>query len=124
MAAILILTSLAFDEAAVIAAMLLAVKFFSDWEQPAEWGTVTDISGRCAASVFACVNTLGSLGGFAGNLLTGQVLGSGEGQPTAAAWTAVFLIIAAEYLIASASWLFIDCARPIADNPAQPGGPQ
>jgi MFS family permease len=109
------LASLAFDNAVVITAIFIVVKFFTDMEQPAEWGTVSDVAGRNAATVFACVNTLGAVGGFVASPLIGLVLQSfGDGtQPTAAGWNAVFVLIALEYLIAAGAWLFIDCGKPI-----------
>src|SRR5205823_5609405 len=113
-AAGLMLASLVPTSPAAVACLLLVVKFFTDWEQPAEWGAVSDVAGRSAATVFACVNTAGSLGGFVAGPLTGFVLTwfSGGG-PTTAGWNAVFVVIALEYLAAASCWLFIDCDRPL-----------
>ena len=114
LAAGLILISLGVESAAV-AGLFLTVKFFCDWEQPAEWGTISDIAGRSSATVFACVNTVGSLGGFVAGPLIGAVLQaySDGDKPTAAGWNAVFVLIAGEYLVAAACWLFIDCRKAI-----------
>jgi sugar phosphate permease len=114
-AAGLMAASLTLAEPALIALALFAVKFFCDMEQPAEWGTITDVAGRNAATVFACVNTVGSLGGALGGLVIGYVLKAymaGDAY-TPVGWTWVFLIIAIEYLIAAACWLFIDPNKPI-----------
>jgi ACS family glucarate transporter-like MFS transporter len=110
MAAGLMLTLLGLDSATAVAGVLLAVKFFSDAEQPAEWGVTTDLGGRNAATVFACVNTTGALGGVVAGPLIGFVLQSysEEGMPTAAGWNAVFIVIALEYLAAALCWLGID----------------
>jgi ACS family glucarate transporter-like MFS transporter len=118
LAAILMLTVLGLESAVVVCFIFLAVKFFSDWEQPAEWGAATDLGGRSAATVFACVNTAGSLGGFLAGPLIGLVLShfSVNGIPTASGWNAVFLLIAAEYLAAAVCWLFIECRLPSAPN--------
>jgi sugar phosphate permease len=118
-AAGLVLSILVLDDPLAICAALLVVKFFCDMEQPAEWGTVSDIAGASAATVFACVNTAGSLGGFLAGPLTGWVLTSYSdgGTPSAVGWNAVFLIIAAEYLLAAACWLLIDPTRPIEPTP-------
>ncbi|MBW3538686.1 MAG: MFS transporter [Planctomycetes bacterium] len=71
LATILMFVSLAFDDALVIVGVLAAVKFFSDWSQPAVWGTITDIAGRNAGSVFGAVNTCGSIASF----LAGPTIG-------------------------------------------------
>ena len=115
LAAGLILLSLGVEPAAALACLFLIVKFFCDWEQPAEWGTISDIAGRSSATVFACVNTVGSLGGFVAGPLIGEVLQaySDGDKPTAAGWNAVFVLIAGEYLVAAACWLFIDCRKAI-----------
>jgi ACS family glucarate transporter-like MFS transporter len=113
LAAVFMLVSLAFGQAAFVACTFLVARFFSDWEQPAEWGTVTDIAGRNAATVFACVNTCGALGGFVAGPLTGLVLRAAGGGGPAAGWNAVFVLIALENLVAAAAWLFIDCRQPI-----------
>lgn len=122
-AAALMLGSLGIRDPAVVACVFLAVKFFSDCEQPAEWGAVTDIAGKNAATVFACVNTFGSLGGVLGSLSIGHILASDAGRPTAAAWTTVFVITAVEYMVAAAVWLFIDSRRPIVPEPEAPHRP-
>jgi ACS family D-galactonate transporter-like MFS transporter len=115
LAGVLMLASLALDDPVAIGLLFLAVKFVTDWEQPAEWGTVSDIAGRSAATVFACVNTVGSVGSVAGSVLTGYVLGhfSVNDRPTPDGWTAVFVLAAVEYFAAAACWLFIDCERPL-----------
>jgi len=109
------LANLAIDNPVAVTGVLIVVKLFTDMEQPAEWGTVSDIAGRNAATVFACVNTLGAIGGFVGSPLIGAVLLSfgNEAGSTTAGWNAVFLLIALEYLVAAVAWLFIDCGKPI-----------
>jgi ACS family glucarate transporter-like MFS transporter len=120
-AAALIWACAAPHTALTVSCVFMAVKFFSDWEQPAEWGTITDIAGRSAATVTACVNSVGALGGFIASPLTGLVLKSfSEGeQVTAAGWNAVFLLIALEYVVAASTWLFIDCNRSLDVAPAE-----
>jgi ACS family glucarate transporter-like MFS transporter len=115
LAAVLMLASLALEDPVYLALTFLVVKFFTDWEQPAEWGAVSDLGGRGAATAFGCVNTAGAIGGVVGGLLIGFILrASAEGGvPTAAGWNTVFVLTAVEYLAASASWLFIDCRRPL-----------
>jgi ACS family glucarate transporter-like MFS transporter/ACS family D-galactonate transporter-like MFS transporter len=119
-AAALMLAALAPVSAAAVACILLVAKFFTDWEQPAEWGTVSDIAGPNAASVFAWVNTFGALGGFVAGPLNGLMLGSLAvgGRPTTAGWHALFVLVALEYVVAAGSWLWIDCSRPLEATPA------
>ena len=64
LATVFIFVSLAFNDAVWIVSVFFVVKFFSDWSQPTVWGTVTDIAGRNAASVFGTINTVGSIAGF------------------------------------------------------------
>ena len=114
-AALLMLGSLTLEHAAAFAFLFLAVKFFTDWEQAAEWGAATDLGGRNAATVFACVNTVGSLGGLVAGPLTGFILQSYSvgGALTTAGWNALFVLIAVEYLAAGLCWLFIDSRKPL-----------
>ncbi len=119
-AACLIWTCAAPHTALSVSLVFMAVKFFSDWEQPAEWGTITDIAGRSAATVTACVNSVGALGAFVASPLTGFVLKQfSEGEHvTAAGWNAAFLLIALEYVVAASTWLFIDRTRSLDAAPA------
>ena len=75
LATVFMFASLGFDSAVVIVGFFFLVKFFGDWSQPTVWGTVTDLAGRNAASVFASVNTVGSIAGFvAGPVIGGIIL--------------------------------------------------
>jgi len=115
-AAGLMLAAMTCPNAATLACTLLVVKFFTDAEQPVEWGTVTDIAGANSATAFAIVNAVGALGAFASGPLTGIVLqtfGGGGLIPTAAGWDALFVLIACEYVLAAVAWLFVDCRRVI-----------
>ena len=75
LATVFMFTSLGFDSAVLIVSCFFLVKFFGDWSQPTVWGTVTDLAGRNSASVFASVNTVGSIAGFlAGPIMGGIIL--------------------------------------------------
>ena len=115
MAALLVLNCLRAQDALTVSCLLFAVKFFADWEQPAEWGTVSDIAGCTGASAFACVNATGSIGNFAAGPLVGATLlvFSGGSQVNASGWNAVFVLLAVEYLLAASCWFFIDSERPL-----------
>lgn len=88
--------------------VLLACKFFGDWSQPTQWGTLTDIGGRASATVFAMANTMGSIGGFVANPVLGSLA-----QHTG--WEGMFFCVAAVYLASALSWFFIDCTRKLVD---------
>ena len=63
-------------EIMAIVLVFALVKFFGDWSQPAVWGSVTDIAGRNTASVFGCINTMGSIAGFVAGPTMGLVIES------------------------------------------------
>jgi MFS family permease len=116
LAAVMMVATLGLESAWVLAGGFMLVKFFTDWEQPAEWGTISDIAGRNAATVFACVNTIGAVAGFVAGPLVGIVLGHFGGNPakiTAPGWQALSLLVALVYLLAGSAWLFIDPEKPI-----------
>jgi sugar phosphate permease len=114
-AGFLTLTALTTANPMVVVGLFVAVKFFADWEQPAEWGATCDIGGRNAATVFACVNTSGQLGGVGGSLLNGWILNhySIDAQTTAAGWSAVFLLTACEFAVGGIFWLFVNSDRAL-----------
>lgn len=74
LATVFMFVSLGFESAVVIVCIFGVVKFFSDWTQPAVWGTVTDIAGRNAASVFGTVNMVGSVAAFAAGPTMGLII--------------------------------------------------
>jgi sugar phosphate permease len=111
--------SLTFDSPVAIVGMFFCLKFFADASQPTTWAAVTDMGGRNAASLFALVNTSGSLAGFAAGpvmgytiTLFGQYFGNGE-QSDPAGWTALFVMIGVVYIASAVSWLFIDCTKSV-----------
>ena len=76
LATVFIFVSLNFDSALAIVLVFALVKFFGDWSQPAVWGSITDIAGRNTASVFGCINTMGSIAGFVAGPTMGLVIES------------------------------------------------
>lgn len=99
----------------MIVLLLGLTKFFADWGLPASWGAVTDIGGRNPASVFASINTVGSIGGAIAGPTIGWVImsfSSGE-QPDAAGWQALFVLIGVVYVTCASLWLLIDCTRTL-----------
>ncbi len=74
LATVFIFVSLAFSDAIWIVSVFFIVKFFSDWSQPTVWGTITDIAGRNAASVFGIINTVGSIAAVMAGPLMGLTI--------------------------------------------------
>lgn len=116
MATVCMLLALTFDSALAVVLTFAVLKFFADWAQPTCWATVTDIGGRSAASVFAIINTSGSIGGIVSGPIMGRMLlyfSGSSTEPTDAGWTALFISLAIIYLASAVSWLFVDCTCPI-----------
>ena len=106
-AGVLVLISLAyFDTPEHFCRVLFCAKVFSDWAQPTTWGTVTDISGRYAATIFGLGNGVGGLG----TVIAAPALGF---VAQTYSWHAVFLLIAATYLASSICWLAVNCTIPV-----------
>lgn len=119
MAGVCLFVSLTFDSIEAIVGTFVCLKFFADWAQPTGWAATTDMGGRNAASLFALVNTSGSLAGFVAGpvmgytiTLFGKYLGNGEATDSAG-WQALFVMIGAVYIASAASWLFIDCTKSV-----------
>lgn len=115
LAGVCLFASLAFDNAVSIVLMFSVLKFFGDWAQPTVWGTVTDLGGRNSASLFALINTSGSLAGYAAGPTMGRMIDyfSGLYKNNTAGWTALFVMIGAIYIASALSWLFIDCTKTL-----------
>lgn len=119
LAGVCLFASLLCNSASQIVWAFFLLKFFADWAQPTCWAATTDMGGRSAASLFALVNTAGSLAGFVsgpamGYTITkaGALFGSG-GSSGDAGWTALFVMIGAVYIASALSWLLIDCTKTI-----------
>ena len=104
LAALLIVVSLAVPDGRLVMVLLLGCKFFGDWSLPTQWGTITDMAGKGAGTVFGIVNTIGSLGGFAAGPLLGYL-------KQHYGWEGLFLGVGVAYLAAALCWLFIDCTQ-------------
>lgn len=106
LAALFMASSLWTADGLVAMIALLACKFFGDWSQPTQWGTITDIGGRASATVFGVVNTVGNIGA----VVAGPVMGYWKQQY---GWEGLFLSVAVIYVVAALAWLFIDCTRKL-----------
>ncbi len=114
LAGILIAASVGVADGRLVMLVLLVSKFFGDWSLPTQWGTITDIAGPAAGTVFAVVNTVGAVAGFLASpamAWTKETWG----------WEGLFFGVAAVYLIAAACWLVIDCTRRL-DQETKPRG--
>jgi sugar phosphate permease len=106
LAAVLVVVSMRVADGRMVMVVLLAARFFNDWSLPTQWGTITDIGGRAAGTVFGLVNMVGSVAMFT----AGPILGSLKQHH---GWNAVFLAVAGTYLAAALMWLVIDCTRKL-----------
>ena len=73
--------------------------------------------GKHSASVFSIINTSGTLGGVIFAPLFGMILDNysyaAEGGQQVPGYYALFVVVAAMYLVSAACWFLIDCSRPI-----------
>jgi MFS family permease len=119
LAGVCLFASLAFDSPETIVGIFFCLKFFADWSQPTCWAATTDMGGRNSASLFALVNTSGSLAGFAAGPVMGYTISRfgtyfGNGKLSdPAGWTALFVMIGIVYIASALSWLFIDCTKSV-----------
>ncbi|HEY4308657.1 MAG TPA: MFS transporter [Pirellulales bacterium] len=98
-----------FDSPGAFCGVLFGAKVFSDWAQPTTWGTVTDISGPYAATIFGLGNGVGGLG----TVIAAPALGLVAEMYS---WHAVFMLIAATYAASSICWLAVNCTIPVFGN--------
>jgi sugar phosphate permease len=110
--AMLLFALLFYDQPRVFCGILFFVKFFSDWSLTMTWGVVTDIGGRASASVFAFNNSIAGLGAIIAPSVYGN-LSEHSG------WMPVFWTAAAVYFACAASWLGINCMRPLFNDDDQ-----
>ncbi|MFO1023310.1 MAG: MFS transporter [Planctomycetales bacterium] len=115
MSTVLMFVSLCFADAVAIVTVFFFLKFFADWAQPTLWGTATDIGGKNSASVFAVVNTAGSVAGFVAGPIMGGIVDvfSGGDPKSPRGWFVLFLSLGMVYFFSALSWLWIDCTRPL-----------
>ena len=99
--------------------------FWNDITMGAAWASCIDIGKRYSGIVSGCMNTIGNLGGFVANILTGYVLRYYIGDVTQAAdpeayaakshdaWFVNFLIFGGVYVVAVFLWLGFDATKPV-----------
>jgi MFS family permease len=110
----------------VLAVALAA--FWNDMTMGSAWASCLDVGGRYSGIVAGCMNTVGNLGGFMANILTGWLLGLYTGtmpqgseayeQANLSGWTLNFALFGAVYLVAVVLWLNFNANRPIVPEPS------
>lgn len=106
-AAVLLLAALnSYDRPYQFCIYLFFVKLFGDCSLTTFWGVVTDVGGRATASVFALTNAIAGIGMIAAPIIFGYVADQ-------YGWRAVFMTVAAAYVLCAASWLFINSTIPV-----------
>lgn len=108
-AASLLALSVLVEDGRWVMVVIFVAKLFNDTTQPTIWGTITDISGRAAGTIFGAVNATGSFGA----MLAGPVIGFVKRD---FGWPVVFFVLASLYVIAACSWLFVDCTRMVVEE--------
>jgi nitrate/nitrite transporter NarK len=106
LAGVFMALSIGFTDGRGAMVVLLFCKFFGDWSMSTQWGTITDISGRGAGTVFGIVNGVGAVAACVAGPMIGYLIEE-------FGWTGLFWTMAGMYLAASLCWLFIDCTRPV-----------
>ncbi|MFO0866089.1 MAG: hypothetical protein U0744_15825 [Gemmataceae bacterium] len=110
--------------------------FWNDMTMGAAWASCLDIGRRYSGIVAGCMNTIGNLGGFLANIVTGYVLNlytagiskrdNLEAYLNASepAWKINFSLYAGVYVIAVVMWTLFDSTKPVAaEAPVNPVGP-
>jgi sugar phosphate permease len=107
--AALLVVSIRVADGRWVMVVLLIGKFFGDWALATQWGAITDLAGSAAGTVFAIVNTCGSVAGFLAGPIMGYLI-QDHG------WDALFLTVAGVNAIAALCWLFIDTSRRLSGD--------
>jgi sugar phosphate permease len=113
LAAVLLAGSVGLAGGRAVAVALVLCKFFGDWSLSSQWGALTDIGGRAAGTVFGTVNMVGAVAGVLANPLIGHVKQD-------YGWGLLFYFLAALFLAAALTWLFIDADRRLVKEEEAP----
>jgi MFS transporter, ACS family, glucarate transporter len=106
MAATLVLVAMQVADGRLAMFVLLAARVFGDWSLPTQWGAITDMGGRSAATLFGLVNMVGVIGA----VVAGPVFGWLEQEFQ---WEGILYGVATMCAAAALCWLFIDCTRRV-----------
>lgn len=79
---------------------------FSGAANPAAWAATMDVAGKNTAIVVGMMNMAGTIGGFTMPIVLGYMIG--DIKESGGNWNKVVYLVAAIYLAAAISWLFVD----------------
>ncbi len=108
--------------------------FWNDITMGAAWASCLDIGRRYSGIVAGCMNTVGNLGGFIANIVTGWILSSytlGIDKKTQLAeyvdaskpaWTVNILLFGGVYFVAVVMWFLFDSTKPLDEEPKPVSG--
>ncbi len=117
LAGLLIAAATGVEDGRLVMVVLLACKFFGDWSLVTVWGTITDVAGPAAGTVFGVVNTAGAVAAFAAGPTMGYLIHEHG-------WEGLFLSVCAAYVLAGLCWLFIDSSRRLVSAAAERPSPR
>jgi sugar phosphate permease len=103
-AAVFLAASVLLPDGRSVALTLLVCKFFGDWGLSTQWGTITDIAGRAAGTVFGVVNMVAALAGVLANPLIGRIKRDHG-------WDVLLIFLAGMLFVSALAWLLIDSRR-------------
>ncbi|MEX1229054.1 MAG: MFS transporter [Planctomycetaceae bacterium] len=95
------------DNMYAMCVLLVVVKIFCDFSLSSTWGTVTDISGKYSATVFAVNNGMASGAMIMMSPIIGKIADAYKG------WTEVLLLVAGIFVACSLTWLMINSERKL-----------
>jgi len=99
--------------------------FWNDMTMGAAWASCLDIGRRYSGIVAGCMNTVGNMGGFFANIVTGYVLNlyttgidkranlQGYLEASEPAWKINFSLYAGVYVVAVVMWSLFDSTKPV-----------
>lgn len=88
---------------------------FSGAANPAAWAATMDVAGRNTAVVMGMMNMAGTIGGFTMPILLGYMIG--DIRESGGDWNNIVYLVAAIYLAAAVSWLFVNPDNTSEGNP-------
>ncbi|MDA0834056.1 MAG: MFS transporter [Planctomycetota bacterium] len=95
------------DNMYAMCVLLVVVKIFCDFSLSSTWGTVTDISGKYSATVFAVNNGMASGAMILMSPIIGKIADAYQG------WTEVLLLVAGIFVACALTWLMINAEREL-----------
>ena len=92
--------------------------FFNDILMPGSWGACMDVGGKYAGTLSGSMNMMGNFGSAVSPLALGYLM-----QLTGS-WQLSLYSMAAAYVLAGLSWLFIDPVTPLEERGRKRPGPR